>query len=45
MLNVKLVLFDIDGRVISVDVFKKNYKVLLNNGEIITVEVDNESKK
>ena len=34
-----------DGRVISVDVFKKNYKVLLNNGEIITVEVDNESKK
>ena len=34
-----------DGRVISVDVFKKNYKVLFNNGEIITVEVDNESKK
>lgn len=34
-----------DGRVISVDVFNKNYKILLNNGEIITVEVDNESKK
>ena len=34
-----------DGRVISVDVFKRNYKILLNNGEIITMEVDNESKK
>lgn len=34
-----------DGRVISVDVFKKNYKVLLSTGEIILVEVNDESKK
>lgn len=34
-----------DGRVISVDVFKKNYKVLLSSGEIIMVDVNNEGKE
>ena len=34
-----------EGKVISVDVFKKNYKVLLPENEILTVEVNDESKK
>ena len=34
-----------DGKVISVDVFKRTYKVLLPENEIITVEVNDESKK
>ena len=34
-----------EGKVISVDVFKKNYKVLLPENEILLVEVENESKK
>ena len=33
------------GKVISVDVFKKNYTVLLNSGEVMTVSVEDESKK
>lgn len=34
-----------DGKVISVDVFSRSYKVLLNSGEIITVEGNDDSKK
>ena len=34
-----------EGKVISVDVFKKNYKVLLPENEILLVEVEDESKK
>lgn len=34
-----------EGKVISVDVFKKSYNVLLNTGEIITVSVADDSKK
>ena len=34
-----------EGKVISVDVFKKNYTVLLNSGEVMTVSVEDESKK
>ena len=34
-----------EGKVISVDVFKRNYKVLLPDSEILVVEVDNESKE
>lgn len=34
-----------EGKVISVDVFKKTYKVLLPENEILTVEVKDESKK
>ena len=34
-----------EGKVISVDVFKRNYKVLLPENEILTVEVADESKK
>ena len=34
-----------EGKVISVDVFKKTYNVLLNNGEIVTVDKINDSKK
>lgn len=34
-----------DGKVISVDVFKKSYKVLLADNEILNVDVSDESKK
>lgn len=34
-----------EGKVISVDVFNKTYKVLLPENEILTVEILNESKK
>jgi len=34
-----------EGKVISVDVFKRTYKVLLPENEILMVELDNESKK
>ena len=34
-----------EGKVISVDVFKKNYKVLLPENEILNVEVNDESKE
>ena len=34
-----------EGKVISVDVFKKSYKVLLPENEVLTVEVKDESKK
>ena len=34
-----------EGKVISVDVFKKTYRVLLPENEILTVEVKDESKK
>ena len=34
-----------EGKVISVDVFKKTYKVLLPENEILVVELNNESKK
>ena len=34
-----------EGKVISVDVFKRSYKVLLPENEILTVEVEDESKK
>ena len=34
-----------DGKVISVDVFKRSYKVLLPENEILNVEVSDESKK
>jgi len=34
-----------EGKVISVDVFKRTYKVLLPENEILTVEVQDESKK
>lgn len=34
-----------EGKVISVDVFKKCYNVLLNTGEMITVDVSDDSKK
>lgn len=34
-----------EGKVISVDVIKRTYKVLLPDSEILLVEVDNESKK
>ena len=34
-----------EGKVISVDVFKRTYKVLLPENEILTVEVNDESKK
>lgn len=34
-----------EGKVISVDVFKQNYKVLVNNSEVINVELENESKE
>ena len=34
-----------EGKVISVDVFKKTYKVLLPENEIVLVEVNDESKK
>ena len=34
-----------EGKVISVDVFKKNYKVLLPDNEILLVEVEDESKE
>ena len=33
------------GKVVSVDVFKKTYKVLLPENEILIVEVKDESKK
>ena len=35
----------VDGKVISVDVFKKSYRVLLNNNEIVVVDNNNESKE
>ena len=34
-----------DGKVISVDVFKRNYKVLLTDGSILNVDVQDEGKK
>ena len=34
-----------EGKVLSVDVFKRTYKVLLPENEILTVEVSDESKK
>ena len=34
-----------EGKVLSVDVFRRSYKVLLPDGEILTVEVSDESKK
>ncbi len=34
-----------EGKVISVDVFKRSYKVLLPENEILTVEVSDESKE
>ena len=34
-----------EGKVISVDVFKRNYKVLLPENEILTVDVNDDSKK
>lgn len=34
-----------DGKVISVDVFNRSYKVLLNTGEVILVDKINDSKK
>lgn len=35
-----------EGKVISVDIFNRNYKILLNTGDIVFVDVlDNESKK
>ena len=34
-----------EGKVISVDVFKRTYKVLLPENEILTVDVSDESKK
>ena len=34
-----------DGKVISVDVFKRSYKVLLSDNVVKVVELDNESKK
>ena len=34
-----------EGKVISVDVFKRNYKVLLPENEILLVEVEDESKE
>lgn len=34
-----------EGKVISVDVFKRNYKVLLPENDILLVDVDDESKK
>ena len=34
-----------EGKVLSVDVFNKTYKVLLPENEILTVELNNESKK
>ena len=34
-----------DGKVISVDVFKRSYKVLLPENEILMVELEDESKK
>lgn len=42
----KIKLDEGDGKVISVDVFKKKYRVLLNeSNEIIEVNINNESKK
>lgn len=41
----KVTVNDVAGKVISVDVFKRNYKVLLNTGEIIQVDVSDDSKK
>lgn len=34
-----------EGKVISVDVFKRNYKVLLSENEVLTVDISDESKK
>ena len=34
-----------EGKVLSVDVFKRTYKVLLSDGEILFVDVNDESKK
>ena len=34
-----------EGKLISVDVFKRNYKVLLPENDILLVDVDDESKK
>ena len=33
-----------EGKVMSIDIFKKNYKVLLDTGEVITIDL-NDSKK
>lgn len=41
----KVKLDDIEGKVISVDVFNRNYKVATNDGDIVVVECNNESKK
>lgn len=34
-----------EGKVISVDVFKRNYKILTSNGEVILVDVGNDEGK
>lgn len=34
-----------EGKVIAVDVFKRKYNVLLEEGQIVTVEAENDSKK
>ena len=34
-----------EGRVIAVDVFKKNYKLLLSSGEVVLVDVGNDEGK
>ena len=34
-----------EGKVLSVDVFKRTYKVLLPENEILTVELTDEGKK
>jgi len=44
-LNSKIKYEDKEGKVIAIDVFKKNYKILLNTGEVITVEQPDDSKK
>lgn len=44
-LNSKIKYEDKEGKVIAIDVFKKNYKILLNTGEVITVEQSDDSKK
>lgn len=36
---------DVEGKVISVDVFKKTYRVQLSNNEVVVVDKNNESKK
>lgn len=35
----------VEGKVLSVDVFKKNYKVLTPTGDIVLVELNNDSEK